>query len=269
MALFLGAGALIWAMAPRGNPPKVAGASVWDRVAPSVARAPDPTPFFGTFRGARLRLPVPALDVTVLAFHQTWYDDSIPMKPLVPEGDRAAIAREVKLKKKALKEGTAVEPATREEDAPVADEDGVWIGSALHLWRTGRAGAQDTAIDCGAEPGTTVFSPVDGTVMQVRAYKLYKKYADFEIHIKPDAWSDVDFIILHVSDPAVVEGRHVTAGVTPLAKVRRLSSVVSGLQLRTYSTDGGNHCHIQVNRIPKPDEPWVLGQDPPGFKRRD
>ena len=72
-----------------------------------------------------------------------------------------------------------------------------------------------------------------------------------------------------MTNPIATLGMRVVGGVTQLAKVRALSKVVSGLQLRTYTLDGGNHTHVQVNRISKPDETWVVGQDPPGFKRHN
>jgi hypothetical protein len=96
---------------------------------------------------------------------------------------------------------------------------------------------------------------------------LYGRFDDIEIDIKPDAWSDVDVILLHVTNTTVVEGQHVIGGMTPIAHVRRLSSLVPGLQLRTYSPDGGNHTHLQITKVPEPGQPWILGQDPPGMKR--
>jgi hypothetical protein len=136
------------------------------------------------------------------------------------------------------------------------------------LWRTNVAGKSDSALDCGAKPGTPVFSPVSGTVMRIRAYKLYGTIDDYEIHIKTDAWNDVDMIILHVTSPTVTEGQHVDAGLTQVASVRALTSKLSGLQLRSYTIEGGNHTHVQLTIVPKPDQTWVVGQDPPGFKRK-
>jgi hypothetical protein len=280
VAIIIGAGASIAVMAPRTN--SRAGASVarvWDTVASgvtaavssetagvattTVAKEPVPSPYFASFRGVKLHLPVAAASVTVLAFHQSSYNDSYPMKSLLKVGSTTAAAAAAN-KAKHAKKGTDLAASAGDE----RNSHGVWTGTALELWRPGRAGGLFTAADCGAKPGTRVCALVDGTVMEIRPYKLYGKYTDIEIHIKPDAWSDVDVVTLHVTDPSVKEGQHVIGGVTEIARVRHLSTIVPGLQLRTYSADGGNHTHVQVNRIPKPGQPWKLGQDPPGTVRR-
>jgi murein DD-endopeptidase MepM/ murein hydrolase activator NlpD len=267
VALFVVAGAALALIAPEKPVEKAAEPSPWKAVE-AIEVPPPPTPFFASLRDVRLRLPVPAEAVTVLVFHQSSYRDTVALSSLVASASPARARAAVKAARAALKSGGEATVAATPADG-TEDGDGVWTGSALQLWRTNSGGKQDTAIDCGAAAGTAVFSPVDGTVMQIRPYRLYKKYDDFEIHIKPDAWDDLDVIVLHVTDPAVEEGTHVIGGMTRIASVRDLAKVVSGLQLRNYTLDGGNHTHVQVNKIPKPGEPWILGQDPPGFVRHD
>jgi len=267
------AGASIAAMAPRTTSRAGARlAATWKQVIATstpVAAPPStpatPTPAFASFRGVKLHLPVAPASITVLAFHQSSYNDSYRMKPLVRIGSQAAAAKAAKKAKVAAahpSKGVASSESRTESDAR-----GVWVGSALELWRSGRHVNQDTAIDCGAHPGTPVISPVNGTVMEIRPYHLYGKYPDIEIHIRPDAWIDVDVVILHTTDPTVTEGEHVLGGITPVSHVRRLSGVVPGLQLATYSADGGNHTHVQVNKVKKPGQPWIVGEDPPGMIR--
>jgi hypothetical protein len=252
--------AAVWTAVPTETPAP-AGATI--DTAPAEAA---PTPYFATFRGQKLHLPVAPTATTVLAFHQSSYNDSYPMKSLLKEGSAtAAVAAMSKAKSTAkVADVAAAEDATQNDQ----DSRGVWKGTALELWRTGRMGALFTAIDCGAKAGTPVCSPVDGTVMEIRRYKLYGKYDDIEINIKPDLWSDVDVVMLHVTNPTVTEGQHLIGGVTEIAHVRKLSSLMSDLQLRSYSVDGGNHTHVQINRIPKPGLPWILGEDPPGLVRK-
>jgi hypothetical protein len=269
VALFVIAAAALALIAPERKPAvQVASApDAWSALATMEIPAA-PTPVFASLRAERLRLPVPASAVTALVFHQSSYRDTVPLSALVASGSPARAREAVKAARATLKAGGEATVAATPEDAS-EDSDGVWTGYALQLWRSSSGGKQDTAVDCGAAAGTAVFSPVDGTVMQIRPYKLYKKYADYEIHIKPDAWDDLDVIVLHVTDPAIAEGERVVGGTTRIASVRDLASVVSGLQLRNYTLDGGNHTHIQVNTIPKPHEQWVVGQDPPGFVRHD
>jgi hypothetical protein len=280
VVLFVVAGAALALIAPGRRAGGTASASVWSAVATDVPAAavaatpaptptpmPTPTPVFASIRGADLRLPVPAASVTALAFHQAAYTSTVVMKPLVAIASTShlrAVADAARAARKAGREATvAATPASGAQDA-----QGVWTGSALELWRSGSYyGRQCTAVDCGASAGTPVLAPVDGVVMEIRPYKLYGKYDDFEIHIKPDAWNDLDVIVLHVTNPVITPGTRVVGGVTRLASVRNLAKLVSGIQLRTYVLDGGNHTHVQVNRIPKPDQTWILGQDPPGFVR--
>jgi murein DD-endopeptidase MepM/ murein hydrolase activator NlpD len=249
----------IAAMAPRGDIAS-SPAAAWSAVATDTI-ASGPTPAFASFRDEQLLLPVPVADITAVVFHQSSFNDTYAMTSLVAIRSASEAKTAVDAERKG---GVAAWP--RAEAA--ADGDGVWTGSALQLWRTNVAGKRDTALDCGAKPGTPVFSPVDGTVMRIRAYKLYWKYDDYEIQIQPDAWGDVDVFVLHVTDPTVTEGDMVEAGVTQIASVRNLAAKISGLQLRSYTTEGGNHTHVQLVKVPKPDEPWIVGQDPPGFKRR-
>jgi murein DD-endopeptidase MepM/ murein hydrolase activator NlpD len=250
----------IAAMAPgRGASSTPGGAS---SVASDTAAAPSaPTPAFASFRKTQLLLPVPAEAITVIAFHQSSYSDTYVMTPIVAIGTIADAKAAADAQRAS---GAPPTPRT----GPQADAAGVWTGSALEVWRTNVNGRMGSALDCGAQPGTPVFAPLTGTVMRIRSYKLYRKYPDYEIQIRPDAWNDVDLIILHVSDPVVSEGQHVIAGVTQVASVRDLASTVSGLQLRSYTTEGGNHTHVQLTKIPKPDETWQYGQDPPGFVRK-
>jgi hypothetical protein len=269
---------------------RIAAASGLPTALASVfAKPTPPTPYFATFRGIRLRLPVPAASVTVLAFHQASYPEALGVGSLVRIGSLADAARAAARKRARPAQAAASAPATASAASTPSSSaststtravaaamtaaepersDAVWTGSALQLWRSGRTGKMNTAIDCGARPGTPVFSPLDGTVMLIRSYKLYGKYPDFEIHIKPDLWSDVDVIVLHTTDPCVAMGQHVVAGVDQISKVRSLASTVPGLQLREYTAEGGNHTHVQVNRILKPGRVWIVGQDPPGAIRR-
>jgi hypothetical protein len=270
VAVIAVAGVSIAAMASKSaSRTSVSVAHVWKTITSVSAvatsapvREPAPSPYFASFRGVKIHLPIAATSVTVLAYHQSSYNDTYPMHSLLKTGIPSVIAAAASRAKKAGKSFRST-PNT----ASATNSHGLWTGKALELWRSGRAGGRYTAVDCGARPGTAVLAPLDGTVMEVRRYKLYGKYTDVEIDIKPDAWSDIDVILLHVTNPCVTEGQHVVGGVTKIAEVRHLSGTVPGLQLRTYSTDGGNHTHLQITKIPNPKRRWVVGQDPPGMVR--
>jgi biotin carboxyl carrier protein len=262
-----GAIAAVAAMAPRGHVATVHGAAVWKAVAtqtaPAGAAEPTaaPTPAFASFRGMKLLLPVRPADITAVVFHQSSYNDSYQMKPLIAIRSAASAKAAVDAQRAG---GPAAWPRAQSDE----DAGGVWTGSGLQLWRSGVGGRTDSAFDCGAKPGTPVIAPVTGTVMRIRPYKLYGRVDDFEFHLRPDGFNDVDVVVLHVTNPCVAEGDRVVAGVTQIAQVRKLTGLISGLQLRSYTVEGGDHTHVQVNKVPKPNETWVVGQDPPGLVRK-
>lgn len=187
----------------------------------------EPTPVIATCEGTDVHLPIDAAEITVVAFHQASYPDALHLAATVPDADADALAA-------AVAEGTAVEEG--------------WDGTCLRLWRTNRTGPPDTAIDVGATAGTPVYAPVTGTVVDVKAYLLYQKYDDFEIHIRLDGCDAAEVVLIHVAEPTVAVGDHLVGGVTPVAVVRRLADKLT-LQLGAYTTNGGDHVHVQINGV--------------------
>ena len=199
----------------------------------------DPTSLFASCSGLDLRLPVDPASITALAFHQASYGtNALHMTSLVPDADMA-LAEDRK----------EVQPASNAADLP----DTVWAGTCLRLWRTNGTGLPDTAVDVGADPGTPVYAPVTGTVLKVKPYKLYDQFDDFQIHIQPDGRTDVVAVLIHVDDVSVAAGERVKAGVTRIAAVRKLSHKISDMQITGYTTNGGDHTHLQLNRVAAPD----------------
>ena len=221
----------------------------WDAPAPPSAEATpivasvaepdrDPTPRFAGVGSIDLYLPIDPLAITALAFHQASGDRAQSMTALVPD----------------VPDPAAVDPeALAAQMAEAADSGDVWGGVCLRLWRSGRGGEPDTAADVGAAPGTDVFSPVTGTIIEVRPYLLYEKHDDIEIHIRPDGAEDLDVVLIHVTDASVAVGDRVVGGVTRIAAVRQMSGLIE-LQLAGYTGDGGYHVHMQVNRAAQPGE---------------
>lgn len=223
---------LSWETAPSGeSAPSAATAATTTAAEPEPER--DPTPRFACEGSTELRLAIDPAHLTALAFHQAAGESALPVTSLVPDADMALAA-----------ELRAVPPVTPQEGL----EEGLWDGVCLRLWRSNRGGEPDTAIDMGADPGTPVWSPVSGEVIEVRPYLLYDKYEDFEIHIRPEGREDVDVVLIHVADVAVQAGDRVKAGVTRLATVRQMSDKIE-IQLGGYTANGGDHVHIQLNSV--------------------
>jgi len=209
----------------------------------------NPTPSFATYRSLTLRLPIDPGDVTVLAFHQASGKEALHMTSLVRDADMTLAATN-----KAVPASTLTSTST----AASSTVETIWSGTALRLWRSNRSGEPDTAVDVGAEPGTDVYAPVTGTVVQVREYSLYNKFPDYEIHIHPDGWSDIDVVLIHVDDLSVTVGQRVAGGISRLAAVRRMSDKID-LQLGGYTKNGGDHVHLQLNKIEVPGRLERLG----------
>ena len=140
--------------------------------------------------------------------------------------------------------------ATQQSRVNRAQMDGEWLDAdAMHLWRMTDTTDMDTSIDVGAFAGTTLRSPVTGTVVLVKDYMLYDETPDIEIHIQPEGRSDLDVVLIHTYDPLVKAGDKVEAGVTEISHVRDIAKDLDDVQLAFYTPeeDPGNHTHVQVN----------------------
>ena len=192
---------------------------------------PDPTPIFAEYRSLQLRLPVAIASLDEVGFHQASYTYALHMTTTLPDASLSA-AKD--------KRGTG-----RVLSKQPTGAGAFLIGKVLRMWRA-RPGRPDSAADVGAAAGSDVFAPVSGLVIKIKPYKLYGKYDDFEIHIRPDGWNEIDCVMIHVTDLTVAVGTHVQGGVTHLARVRKLSDRIHD-QLGDYSTGTGDHVHIQLN----------------------
>lgn len=218
-------------LAGLGSPPATNTASASASAqAPTAERAA--TPIFATCKGVKLHLPLPVKSLTEIGFHQASYSWAIPMKTSMKDADMDQVAK--------------TRSTGRDLDAQPDGPDGKLTGQVLRMWRN-RPGKPDTAVDVGAKKaGTLVLSPVNGTVVRIKEYKLYGRYPDYEMHIIPDNTTDIDVVLIHISDLQCEVGDRVEAGLTPVAKVRKLSDKFKD-QLARYTKTAGDHCHLQVN----------------------
>lgn len=197
---------------------------------------PDPTPIFARYRSLQIRLPVSVKNLTEVGFHQAAYPYALHMSTPLTEADNSDTKDA---------HGTGRDPSKQPTGA-----DAVLEGKFIRMWRA-RPGEPDTASDIGAPPGADVYAPVSGTIVKIKKYKLYGKCDDYEIHIQPDGWSDLDLVMIHVGDLSAEVGDEVVGGVTRIAAIRKLSTKVQH-QLREYTGDGGDHAHIQINNAKDP-----------------
>ena len=192
------------------------------------------TPYIAESGGILMRSPIAMADLTGVLFHQASNEYALPITTQVPEADYDTVA----------------DNRTMRINHDQVNEEGAWADTeALHLWRTSDDTEMDTSIDIGAAAGTTVVSPVDGTVVLIRDYRLYDELDDIEIHIQPDGRPDLDVVLIHTYDPLVKAGDHLQAGITPISHVRDIEATLTDVQLGFFTPEGvgGNHTHIQVN----------------------
>ena len=202
----------------------------------NVRNTPPITPIFAAYKSLQLRLPVAVSDLTEVGFHQAAYTYALHTTTTLTEADNS--------------DTRAAHTTGRETSTQPTGADAALQGKFIRMWRS-RPGNPDSAADVGAAPGSDVFSPVSGTVIKIKPYKLYGKHDDFEIHIQPKGWPAIDLVIIHVTDLSVAVGDEVVGGVTRIAAVRKLSDRVHH-QLGDYTGDGGDHVHVQLNNSKDP-----------------
>ena len=109
----------------------------------------------------------------------------------------------------------------------------------------GRGGPQTGAVDVGATTGTTVYTPVTGTVTAIRPDPMVQNANVIEI--KPAANPDVRVSVALVrSDGEAGVNDDVKAGKTELGTVADSAEVLDP-QLSSYTADAGNHVTITVS----------------------
>ena len=193
---------------------------------------PKVNPLVAQYSDVDLRSPIAPADLTGVLFHQASLKYGLVMTTELPDADMERIA------------------ATRSPRVNRDQLEGEWLDAeAMHLWRAADTTDMDTSIDVGALPGTIVRSPVTGTVVLLKDYKLYGQVDDIEIHIQPDGHPDLDVVLIHTTDPLVKASDRVQAGVTEISHVRDIAKDLTDVQLAFYTPDGdaGNHTHVQVN----------------------
>ncbi|HEY5540054.1 MAG TPA: hypothetical protein VIL41_01220 [Coriobacteriia bacterium] len=211
--------------------PRTVASSAHQAANGSPQAAAAATPIFASYGKLKLHLPIPLAKLTEIGFHQASYAYALRMKTPMKNANLAEAAKNKSTGRDMSKQPTGL--------------GAVMTGYVIRMWRN-RPGRPDTAADVGALAGTTVLAPVSGIVVKIKPYLLYGKYPDYELHIHPDGTSGLDLVMIHLTGLSCAVGDHVDAGVTPVAKVRKLSNKFHD-QLADYTKSPGDHVHIQVN----------------------
>jgi len=198
----------------------------------AAASTPSPgemaAPPFATISGTGIALHLPAKleNVIGLGYHQAYNLRSAGLNSTM-----------------ALRENATTAAITRSSrpGAPVA----------FVMASRGRGSARTSSVDIAVNDGTVIRSPVSGRVGKVTPYILYGRYDDVRIEIEPDGRKDILVAIVHLDQPLVAAGRRVEAGLTPLARPRRLPV---NSQIDQYLGKVTEHIHIQINPVEDDEE---------------
>ena len=173
-----------------------------------------------------LLLPVRLEATTAVAFHPVDNKNSVALTPVGQPGDTSGVS------------------------GPLAD---LFAHGGMRYFVTGGdasdASGGTAGLDVGAVPGAFVYSPVDGRVIAVTAYKLLGRYDDTEIELQLADDPSLLLIVTHVAKAQVAIGADVTAGETVLGAVRGFPPQLDQ-DLRKFTTDAGDHVQLVAVRVP-------------------
>jgi hypothetical protein len=201
------------APAPRAAVPTV-------EPSPIVSVPPDePLPVFARASGIGLHLSSP--DVLAVAFHEASMPDAVGLRPT---GVCVVCRNDAKF------------------DPPAVEDPDI---EYLVMDPRGRSQEATSAVDLVMSSGTVVLSPVTGTVVSVKRYRLYYQYPDVRVEIHPRGVPDRRVVVIHLEHVKLEKGQEVEASVTPLGTVRRFpfESQVDRYIRGTYP-----HAHMEVKR---------------------
>lgn len=112
-----------------------------------------------------------------------------------------------------------------------------------------RLGSRTGALDVGAEAGTKVYSPINGTVVAIRPDPVLQEGAKV-VEIKPVDAPELRVSVSLVGDIEAEVGPKspVTAGITALGSVADSAEVLRP-QLADYTSGSGNHVTVSASRV--------------------
>ena len=178
-----------------------------------------PFPQIVALHGAvRLQMPVVQGLATAIGYHSS-SDSGITLKPLGHQGN----------------EGTIQSFFHK-----------IFGGGGGHPTWYQLDGGATSALDVGAPPGTSVFSPVDGTVVGVTPFVVAGHRFGSQIDIEPQSAPSLIVSITQLRpDPSIKVGNNVVSGATRIGVVVDLAKVEKQALAR-YTNDAGNHVSIEL-----------------------
>jgi hypothetical protein len=186
---------------------------------PDPGPAPSPPPVFAVGDRVRLRLPVTAPVAT--AFHEASYRDAVRLRPL-------GVCRVCRNRWKY----SPPDPLDRSLSYIVMDT-------------RGRSQPATSAVDVVVRRRSEILSPIDGVVRRVKRYRLYGRYRDIRVELRPDGVRRRRVVLLHLSHVRLRRGDRVESSVTPIGRARKLPFES---QVDRYVPGRYPHVHLEVKR---------------------
>ncbi|HZT45585.1 MAG TPA: hypothetical protein VFA24_05335 [Gaiellaceae bacterium] len=184
-----------------------------------LAAQADPYPQIVALHGAvRIQMPVVQSAATAIGYHSA-SDTAITLKPLGHQGNEGALQS---LFHK------------------------IFGGGGGHPTWYQLDGGATSALDVGAAPGTSVFAPVDGTVVGVTPFIVAGRRFGARIDIQPQSAPSLVVSVTQLRpDPSITVGTNVVSGATRIGSVVDLAKVEKQALAR-YTNDAGDHVSIEL-----------------------
>lgn len=236
LALAVGSGWVAAQAYRRILPPPVSEPGLAQAASPVSAAEPEaevvaaarPLPVFAVAGGVRLRLP--SARPVLIAYHEASMPRRLALRPF---GSCRVCRNGWKFRPHRVGRG-AMEYAVMDT--------------------RGRAGPATSAVDVVLRRRDRVLSPVTGTVKAVLRYRLYGRYPDVRVALRPKGRTDRVVVLIHLREVRLRPGQQVVASVTVLGRARpfRFESQVDRFVRRlTGRTPRFPHAHIEVKRPPR------------------
>jgi murein DD-endopeptidase MepM/ murein hydrolase activator NlpD len=184
-----------------------------------VGKQTKPFPQIVALHGSvRLQMPVVQSVATAIGYH-TSSDNGIALKPLGHQGNEGTIQ---------------------------AFFHKIFGGGGGHPTWYQLDGGATSALDVGAPIGTSVYSPVDGTIVGVTPYVVAGHRYGSQIDIEPQSAPSLIVSITQLRpDPSIKVGNNVVSGATRIGAIDNLATVEKQALAR-YTNDSGNHVSIEL-----------------------
>jgi hypothetical protein len=166
----------------------------------------------------RLQMPIVQSQATAIGYHSS-ADNALPLKPLGHQGNEGALQ---------------------------SIFHKLFGGGGGHPTWYQLDGGPTSALDVGGAPGTTVFAPVDGTIVGLTPYIVAGQRFGSRIDIQPQSAPSFVVSITQIrADPSLQVGTNVVSGATRIGAVADLAKV-EHQALSRYTNDAGNHVSIEL-----------------------